>query len=271
MSAFSSAHQELRPVPIAAARYPSLEDRAVLVTGGGSGIGAHLVMAFAEQGARVGFLERNAATAAETADEVAAATGNRPAFEVADLADIDALKAATAALRRSTGPFRALVNNAGNDDRLPVEEVTPDYWDERFAVNLRHQFFCAQAVLPDMESAGGGAIVNMGSNAWMQGAPGLIAYTTAKSAVAGLTRSLARELGDRNIRVNAIAPGWVLTERQVSRAKRIYAGKFDEYLTKQCLKEFLLPPDIARMALFLCADDSRLVTSQTFIVDAGVV
>ncbi len=271
MSAFASSHEELRPVPIAAARYPSLEGRAVLVTGGGAGIGAHLVMAFAEQGARVGFLERDAATAAETADEVAAATGNRPAFEVADLADIDALKAGVTALRQATGPFRVLINNAGNDDRLPVEEVTADYWDERFAVNLRHQFFCAQAVIPDMAAAGGGSIVNMGSNSWMQGAPGLIAYTTAKSAVAGLTRSLARELGPRNIRVNSVAPGWILTERQVSRAKRIYQGKFDEYLAKQCLKEFLLPPDVARMALFLAADDSRLVTSQTFIVDGGVV
>jgi NAD(P)-dependent dehydrogenase (short-subunit alcohol dehydrogenase family) len=164
-----------------------------------------------------------------------------------------------------------LVNNAGNDDRQPIEQVTSDYWDERMATNLRHQFFAVQAVVPGIAAAGGGAIVNMGSISWMRGAAGLVAYTTAKSAVMGMTKSLARELGDRNIRVNSIAPGWVLTERQVERAKRIYQGKFSEYLEAQCLKEHLLPPDIARMALFLAADDSRLITGQTFIVDGGVV
>ena len=135
---------------------------------------------------------------------------------------------------------------------------------------LRHQFFAAQAVLSDMETSGG-AIVNIGSNSWMQGAPGLIAYTTAKSAIQGLTRSLAREVGSQGIRVNSIAPGWILTDRQVSRAKAIYRDKFDDYLDRQCLKEFLLPPDVARMALFLTADDSRLITGQTFVVDGGVV
>jgi NAD(P)-dependent dehydrogenase (short-subunit alcohol dehydrogenase family) len=149
--------------------------------------------------------------------------------------------------------------------------VTPDYWDDRFATNLRHQFFAAQALIEGMAAAGGGSIVNMGSISWMRGAAGLIFYTTAKSAVMGMTKSLAREVGARNIRVNSIAPGWVLTERQVERAKRIYQGKFAEYLEVQCLKEHLLPPDIARMALFLAADDSRLITGQTFIVDGGVV
>lgn len=149
--------------------------------------------------------------------------------------------------------------------------MTPQYWDERQATNLRHQFFAAQAVLPGMAAAGGGAIINMGSISWMKGAAGLIFYTTAKSAVMGMTKSLAREVGERNIRVNSIAPGWVLTERQVVRAKAIYQGKFREYLESQCLKEHLLPPDIARMALFLAADDSRLVTGQTFIVDGGVI
>lgn len=157
------------------------------------------------------------------------------------------------------------------DDRKPIEEITPDYWDERQATNLRHQFFAVQSVIAGMEAAGGGAIINMGSISWMRGAAGLIFYTTAKSAVMGMTKSLARELGERNIRVNSIAPGWVLTERQVVRAKAIYHGKFTEYLEAQCLKEHLLPPDIARMALFLAADDSRLITAQTFIVDGGVV
>ena len=204
------------------------------------------------------------------ADVCAATTGTRPAHAVADLRDIGALRAAIADLRATTGPVGALVNNAGNDDRLPAAEVTPDYWDDRMAVNLRHQFFAAQAVLDDL-AAQRGAVINMGSTSWMQGAPGLIAYTTAKSAVQGLTRSLAREAGDRGVRVNSIAPGWILTERQVSRAKAIYRDKFDDYLRKQCLKEFLLPPDVARMALFLAADDSRMITGQTFIVDGGVV
>lgn len=164
-----------------------------------------------------------------------------------------------------------LINNAGNDDRMPLEDVSQEYWDERFAVNLRHQFFAAQAVIPQMAAEGGGSIINMGSISWMRGVAGLVFYTTAKSAVMGLTKSLAREVGARNIRVNSIAPGWVLTESQVERAKRVYQGKFSEYLDAQCLKEHLLPPDVARMALWLAADDSRLVTAQTFIFDGGVV
>lgn len=263
-------HPELRNVPVNAARYPSLQGRSVLITGGGSGIGAHLVEAFADQDARVALVDLNAAAAEETAAEVERLTGNRPAFAVCDLRDIAALREAITGLRSHVGPFAALVNNAGNDDRLPIEEVEPDYWDDRFQTNLRHQFFAAQAVLPDLAAAGG-AIVNMGSNSWMQGAAGLICYTTAKSAVQGLTRSLAREVGARGVRVNSIAPGWILTERQVSRAKAVYPEKFGQYLDRQCLKEFLLPPDVARMALWLTADDSRLVTGQTFIVDGGVV
>lgn len=264
-------HPELQPVPVAGATYPSLRGRAVLITGGGSGIGAELVRAFAAQGARVGFVDLDAEAAGATALSVAATTGRAPAWRQADLRDIAAMEAAIAALRAETGPFAALVNNAGNDDRRPAEEVTPDYWDDRFAVNLRHQFFAIRALLADFGDRGGGSVVNMGSNSWMQGAPGLIAYTTAKSAVQGLTRSLARELGGRRVRVNAIAPGWILTERQVTRAKAIYPDKFAAYLDRQCLKEFLLPPDVARMALWLTADDSRMVTGQTFVVDGGVV
>lgn len=267
----SDSHPELRPVPVDAARYPSLAGRAVLITGGGSGIGAELVRAFAGQGARVAFVDLDAAAAEATAEAVASEIGARPHWRPADLRDIRALQAAVGELRAATGPFAALVNNAGNDDRMPAEEVTPDHWDDRFAVNLRHQFFAIQALLPDFDGWGGGAVVNMGSNSWIQGAPGLIAYTTAKSAVQGLTRSLAREFGARRIRVNSIAPGWILTERQVVRAKAVYPEKFASYLDRQCLKEFLLPADVARMALWLTADDSRLVTGQTFVVDGGVV
>ena len=268
MTLETSDHPELVPVPIAQARYPSLEGRSVLITGGGSGIGMYLVEAYCAQGARVGFVDLDGAAGARVAEHCAAA-GNRPAFRQVDLRDVAALREAAADLAAETGPPQVLVNNAGNDDRLPVEDVTQEVWDDRFAVNLRHQFFAAQAVLPAMGP--GGSIVNMGSTSWMFGAAGLICYTTAKSAVQGLTKSLAREVGSRGIRVNAIAPGWILTERQVSRAKAIYADKFDDYLARQCLKAFLLPPDVARMALFLSADDSRMITGQTFIVDGGVV
>lgn len=261
---------ELQPGPIDAARYPSLGGRGVLITGGGSGIGMYLVAAFCEQGAKVAFLEIDAENARHVADFCADAYGNRPEFEVVDLRDVTATQEGVAALRDRVGPISAVINNAGNDDRLPADEVTPEYWDERMAVNLRHQFFVSQAVLPDLRRSSG-AVVNMGSNSWMQGASGLIAYTTAKSAVNGMTKSLAREWGGDGIRVNAIAPGWILTDRQVTRARRIYQGKFDEYLAKQCLKSFLLPPDVARLALFLAADDSRMITGQIFVVDGGVV
>ena len=256
---------------VATASYPSLVGRAVLVTGGGSGIGASFVEHFAAQGSRVGFLEINAVAARDCADAITEATGNRPAFRVCDLKDIEETRRAIADLASETGPFRALINNAGNDDRHVTAEITPDYWDDRFAVNLRHQFFVAQAVVGPMAEAGGGAIVNLGSISWMMGAVGLVAYTTAKSAVAGLTKSLAREFGPKSIRVNCIAPGWILTERQVTRARATNPGNFELYLTRQCLKEHLAPPDVARLALWLAADDSRLVTAQTFIVDGGVI
>lgn len=271
MSLASSDHPELQPVVIDEARYPSLADRPVLISGGGSGIGMYLVQAFCTQGAKVAFIDIDKQASARVASLVRRSTGNRPHYAIADLTDIDALRAAVATLRARTGLFRVLINNAGNDDRVPLAEVTPDYWDNRINTNLRHQLFAAQAVTPDMAAAGGGAIVNLGSTSWMQKAGGLICYTTAKAGVEGLTRGLARELGPQKIRVNSIAPGWVLTERQVSRAKAIYQDKFADYLSRQCLKEFLLPPDIARMALWLSADDARLVSGQTFIIDGGVV
>lgn len=267
-----TVHPELiAKVDVEVARYPSLQGKSVLITGGGSGIGASLVEHFVAQDCKVGFIDLSQDIAAESADTVENRTRKRPHYEIADLRDIEQMKAAIAALVVKTGPFQVLINNAGNDDRRPIEEVTPEYWDERLATNLRHQFFAVQAVVEGMAAAGGGAIINMGSISWMRGATGLISYTTAKSAVLGMTKSLARELGDRNIRVNSIAPGWVLTARQVERAKRAYQGKFTEYLEAQCLKVHLLPPDIARMALWLAADDSRLVTAQTFIVDGGVI
>jgi NAD(P)-dependent dehydrogenase (short-subunit alcohol dehydrogenase family) len=256
---------------VTGATYPDLRGRPVLVTGGGGGIGAAIVAALCAQGARVAALEVNAEAARRTETEVAAATGNRPRFAICDLKDIPAAQAAIAELATATGPFRGLVNNAGDDDRHAWQDVTPALWDERFAVNIRHQFFCAQAVAGPMADAGGGAIVNLGSVSWMFGAAGLIAYTSAKSAVAGLTRSLARELGPQRIRVSCIAPGWVLTEKQVARARATDPGKFDAYLQRQCLKEHIEPADVARLALWLISDESRRCTGQTFILDAGVV
>ncbi len=249
------------------ARYPDLDGAAVLITGGGSGIGASIVEAFAGQGARVAFLEINPHAAGATA----AACGGRVIHRIVDLRDIAALRSAVTELQAELGPFRALINNAGDDSRHSWDQVTPDLWDDRFEVNLRHQFFAAQAVAPGMRDAGGGAIVNLGSISWMMGAAGLTAYTTAKAAIAGLTKSLARELGPLGIRVNAIAPGMIWTEKQKARAAADDPAKLARYLERQCLKEPLAPADIARMALWLASGESRMCAGQTYIVDGGVV
>ncbi len=249
------------------ARYPDLENAAILVTGGGSGIGASIVEAFVGQGAHVAFLEINSIAAEATA----AANGGRTLHRIVDLRDIAALRSAIAELQAELGPFRALINNAGDDSRHAWDEVTPELWDDRFAVNLRHQFFAAQAVAPGMREAGGGSIVNLGSISWMMGAAGLTAYTTAKAAIAGLTKSLARELGPLGIRVNAIAPGMIWTEKQKARAAADDPAKLARYLERQCLKEPLAPADIARLALWLASGESRMCAGQTYIVDGGVV
>ena len=181
------------------------------------------------------------------------------------------MRVAVGRLAERLGAFRVLVNNAGDDARHTWREMTPEHWDDRFAVNARHQFFVAQAVAPAMGEAGGGSIVNLGSISWMFGAAGVIAYTSAKATIEGLTKSLARELGTLRIRVNSIAPGWVLTEKQIARAQASDPAKFQAYLNRQCLKEHLEPADIARLALWLASNESRRCTGQTFIVDAGVV
>ena len=249
--------------------YPDLADLPVLVTGGGSGIGGEIVAAFAAQGAKVGFLEISEASASRAARQPG--TRHAPAFRIVDLRDIAATRAAIASLAAELGAFRVLVNNAGDDSRHALEDVTPELWDDRFAVNLRHLFFCAQSVAPGMRQAGGGAIVNLGSISWMMGAAGLIAYTTAKSAVAGLTKSLARELGPHGIRVNAIAPGMIWTDKQIARAEADDPAKRARYLERQCIKEPLDAGDIARLALWLASGESRRCAGQTFIVDGGVV
>ncbi len=191
--------------------YPSLKDRAVLVTGGGSGIGEAIVRNFVGQGARVGFIDIDLEASQQLLASLPAEA--KVHFAHADLRDIGALRAAVAGARAALGPITILVNNAARDDRHAIEDVTPDYWDERIAVNLKHQFFAAQAVAPDMIQAGGGAIVNLGSVSWVLGQGNMPCYTTAKSAIQGLTRALARDLGPSNVRVNSILPGWIMTER----------------------------------------------------------
>ena len=249
--------------PVAAeqrAVYPSLEGKHVLVTGGGSGIGAGIVEGFVRQKAEVVFLDISEDESRALADRL----GCR--FEHADLAEVDATQALIARLVAEGGGFDVLVNNAANDDRHKIADVTPAYWDDRIAVNLRHHFFCAQAVVPAMREKGAGAIVNLGSISWHLGLPDLVLYQTAKAGIEGLTRSLARELGPDRIRVTCVVPGNVRTPRQL----QWYTPEGEaEIVSAQCLKGRLEPKDVAAMVLFLASDDARLVTGHEYFVDAG--
>jgi len=249
------------------ATYPSLRGRTVLITGGASGIGASIVEHFVAQGARVGFIDLDR----DAASKLIEGLGDKAAlcrFAIADLRDIDALKRAITELRAELGgPITVLVNNAARDDRHKIDDVTPEYWDERMATNLRHQFFAVQAVKDEMIAAGGGSIINMSSVSFLLGQGGMPAYLTAKSAVIGLTRGLARDLGPHHIRVNTVVPGWIMTERQI--ALWLNPEAEAEVLKGQCIPEKLYPPDIARMVLWLAADDSRLVAAQSFVIDGG--
>ncbi|UEM19294.1 SDR family oxidoreductase [Skermanella mucosa] len=252
-----------------AARYPSLDGRAVLITGGASGIGASTVAHYAVQGAKVGFIDRDEAAAEGLLATLREAGVAAPLFVACDLTDISAARDAARRIEGELGPIRVLVNNAARDDRHTIAEVTPEYWDDRFNVNLRHQFFMAQAVAPGMAEAGGGSIVNLGSTSWYVCTDDLAVYQAAKAGALGLTRALARDLGPSGIRVNHVAPGWIMTERQKS--LWVTPEKLEGNLARQCLKEELKPHDVARMVLFLGADDSRMCSAQTFIVDAGTV
>ena len=247
------------------ATYPSLRDKSVIVTGGASGIGAAIVEGFAAQGAKVGFIDLDA----EAAAALKKANPGTVEYEIADLRDIDAMKAALAALRSRTGPFTTLVNNAARDDRHDWQGVTPGFWDERMATNLRHMFFAIQDVAPDMIAAGGGSIVNIGSNSWWENQGGFPAYTTAKSAVHGLTRTMARDLGPHRIRVNTVVPGWIMTERQ----KAMWASpeKLEAHRRRQCLPDLVDPVYVARMVMFLASDDSALCSSNNYMVEAGSI
>jgi D-xylose 1-dehydrogenase len=256
------------------ARYGSLAGRTVLISGGASGIGAHLVAHFFAQGARVGFLDIAREAGAELAERLAAAAAAAPErgwvaprFVEADVTDVEALQRAIAAVREQFGPIAVLLNNAANDTRHPIDSVTPQSWDRGIAVNLRHQFFAAQAVAPDMRQLGGGSIVNFGSISWKLKQGGMPVYTTSKAAIQGLTHSLARDLGPDKIRVNTLLPGWVMTARQKALWLNDEARR--DIARGQCLDQLLQPADIARMALFLAADDSAMCTAQDFVVDGG--
>ena len=248
------------------ATYSDLKNKVVLVTGGGSGIGEAIVRSFAEQGCKVAFIDIATEPSVKLARELSE-RGLSVRFEQADLTDIGALRSAIAQVRESLGPVDILINNAAHDERHPTPDVTPEYWDDRFAVNLKHQFFAAQAVLPEMQAANAGVIINFGSFSWMIGQGGMAAYTAAKSAILGLTRSLARDYGQYNIRVNAIAPGWIMTQRQLEKWLTPEAER--DLMQRQCLKRKLMPEEIARFTVFLASEEASACTNQHYVVDGG--
>lgn len=247
--------------------FPDLKGRSVFITGGGSGIGAALTEGFLRQGARVAFCQRR--DAAAFAEAMEAATGNRPLFLPCDITDTRALQGVLAQAVAAHGPIGVLVNNAADDLRQPTAGITPADWDWSQNVNLRSYFFAAQAVLPGMVAAGGGAIVNFSSISYMIGDTGYLPYITANAGIVGMTRSLAREYGPHRIRVNALAPGWVMTQKQ----REMWATPegVSAFLKRQCLPDSLEPGDIVGGVLFLSANASRMMTGQTMVIDGGVV
>ena len=244
--------------------YPSLKSKTVIVSGGAQGIGAEIVQAFSAQGASVGFLDLDADSSAALADRYDNVT-----HEICDLRDIAAMQAALAKLTDRLGPAHVLVNNAARDDRHNWKDVTPEYWDERQATNIRHMFFAIQAIAPGMIKNGGGSIINMGSNSWWEAGGGFPAYTTAKAAVHGLTRTMARDLGDHRIRVNTVVPGWIMTERQ----KELWATPeaLEAHRARQCLPDLIDPVYVARMVVFLASDDAAMCSANNYMVEAGSI
>ncbi|MBP5979793.1 MAG: SDR family oxidoreductase [Halomonas sp.] len=244
--------------------YRSLNNKRVIVSGGGSGIGAELVKAFAAQGARVAFLDIDEGVG----QELATTLGEQVRFYACDIRDIALLQTVITDIEVDQGPTHILINNAGLDDRHAIEDITPEYWDNCQAINLRHHVFATQAVLPAMKAAGAGVVINLGSISWMRGRPGMVGYTAAKAAINGLTRTLAQELGEHGIRVNSLVPGAISTPRQ----ERLWLTPElnQRFLDQQALKFRLYADDVARLALFLGSDESRGCTGQNFIVDAGL-
>jgi NAD(P)-dependent dehydrogenase (short-subunit alcohol dehydrogenase family) len=251
-----------------AALYPDLADKVVLVTGGAAGIGEFIVRAFAAQKAVVAFVDIQKERGLRLAAELTAQS-QRVHFAPVDVTDTAALQKAIGDFAAKLGPIGVLINNAAHDERHATDTVTSEYWDDRIAVNLKHQFFAAQAVLPGMKAAGGGSIINFGSTSWMIGQGGMAVYTAAKSAVLGLTRSLARDYGPFNIRVNTVAPGWIMTERQIE--KWLTPEGEAELMKRQCLKRRLQPAELAKFTLFLSSDEASACTNQNYIVDGGWV
>jgi len=247
--------------------FPDLKGASVFITGGGSGIGASLTEGFLRQGARVAFVQRSDATG--FCDEMERATGNRPLFIACDITDVGALKAAIDRAAGAQGPIRVLVNNAANDKRHETLAVDEAFWDWSMAINLKAYFFAAQAVVPGMRALGGGSIINFSSISYMMGNAGYPLYTTANSGINGMTRSLAREFGPDRIRVNALAPGWVLTQKQ--KDLWVTPEGLAAHLERQCLKDALAPEDIVGGVLFLASDTSKMMTGQALVIDGGVV
>ncbi|NRR28914.1 SDR family oxidoreductase [Oxalobacteraceae bacterium] len=248
-------------------QYPSLAQARVFITGGGSGIGADIVRAFARQGAHVAFADRDLAASRALLAALEGQVAHQPLFVPCDLSDVEALRDAIAGAAARLGDFTVLVNNAANDERHDFLDVTPEYFDGKLAINLKAHFFAAQAVMPGMLHAGGGAIINLGSTGWKNKVAGYPVYATCKSATTGLTRSLAREFGKHKIRVNTLTPGWVMTPRQLE--KWVDADGERAMAENHCLPGRIVGEDIANMALFLASQDSRMITAQEFIVDAG--
>jgi NAD(P)-dependent dehydrogenase (short-subunit alcohol dehydrogenase family) len=249
------------------ALFPSLRGQRVFITGGGTGIGAAIVAAFAEQGAQVAFVDVAEAESDALARSLSDAGHPAPWWRVCDVRDVAALKAAVEAATEALGDFSTLVNNVARDDRHTLESVTPEYWDERMAVNQRPAFFAVQAIVPGMRRLGGGSVINMGSTGWQSKGSDYPCYAIAKSSVNGLTRGLAGSLGRDRIRVNTVSPGWVMTERQIK--LWLNAEGEDAIKRNQCLPDKLQPSDVARMVLFLASDDAAMCTAQEFKVDAG--
>ncbi len=245
--------------------YPSLKGKRVVITGGGSGIGAALVEAFSRQGAKVAFIDILDAESAALEASLAS-QASPPRYYPCDLRDLDAVKATFAAMTHDAGPADILINNAANDDRHQIEDITAESWDERINVNLRHHLFCSQAVIPAMKAAGKGVIVNFGSISWHLGLTGLILYETAKAGIEGMTKAMARELGPHGIRVTCVVPGNVKTPRQM---KWYTPREEDEIVSSQCLPGRIQPSDVAALVLFLASDDARMLTGHEYWIDAG--
>ncbi len=251
------------------ARYPSLRGKVVFITGGGSGIGASMVGHFAQQGAKVAFVDLAADVSKELVGSLAGNVEQAPLFIPCDLTDISALRTSIQKAETEFGPIEALVNNAANDERHSWEDTTPEYWDKMMDVNLRHHFFAIQAVAPNMKAREQGSIINMSSISWVIPSTGLPAYVTAKAGIVGLTRTMARELGPSRIRVNCVLPGAIQTEKQ---RRLVYTPEYiEKIMASQSIKRKLMPDDVSRLVLFLAADDSSAITNQSYIIDGGWV